>query len=204
MTTSTLPHSATPEFDPARWSGVKALIASDLARVFGAMGTTGSLGQRLFWFLLPNCQAMWLYRVYRCLYLNGWRNLAWLLYLLSIYVTRAEIPPTTDIGPHCLMGHPTGCRLGGRIGARATILGGDSGTGGGMGEGDVGGGDGLPWVGDDVVLGVGALVLGPVRIGHGVRIGPRAVVTTDLADGALVLWTKARVIEGGASGGKML
>ncbi len=171
-------------------------------RVYGAMGTTGSRGQRLFWFLLPNCQAMWLYRVYRCLYLKGWRNLAWLLYLFSVYLTRAEIPPTTEIGHACLMGHPTGCRLAGRIGARFTIMGGDSGTGGGMGDEDqdVGGGPGVPWIGDDVMLGVGAMVLGPVRIGHGTRIAPRAVVSHDLAERSLVLWTRPRVMQGGASG----
>lgn len=190
--------SSASRFDPGRWPGVRALIVSDLDRVYGAMATRGSWPQRLFWSLLPNCQAMLIYRVYRCLYLKGFRNLAWLLYLLNVYLTRAEIPPTTEIGPHCLLGHPTGCRLGGRIGARATILGGDSGTGGGMGEGDVGGGPGLPWLGDDVVIGVGALVLGPVRIGDGVHIGPRALVTRDLAAGDLVLWSPSRVIDGGA------
>lgn len=190
--------AVTRRYDPARWSGVRALIASDVGRVYGVMAKRGTLGQRAFWFLVPNCQAMWIYRVSRCLYLKGWRNLAWLLYLFNVYLTRAEIPPTTEIGPHCLLGHPTGCRLAGRIGARATIMGGDSGTGGGMGEGDVGGGPGLPWLGDDVVIGVGALVLGPVRIGHGVHIGPRALVTRDLADGDLVLWSQSRVIDGGA------
>ncbi len=185
---------------PARWSDVWGLIASDRERMYGAMGTRGSRGQRLFWWFLPESLALWFYRIYRCLYLNGWRNLAWLLYLANVYLTRAEIPPTTEIGHSCLIGHPTGCRLAGRIGARATILGGDSGTGGGMGDDgkDVGGGAGVPWIGDDVVIGVGALVLGPVRIGHGVRIGPRAVVSDDLADGALVMWTKPRVMQGGA------
>jgi serine O-acetyltransferase len=51
----------------------------------------------------------------------------------------------------------------------------------------VGGGPGLPWVGDDVFFGQGAVVFGAVRIGHGVRLGPSSLTLADVPDGATVI-----------------
>lgn len=179
-------------FDPSTLTGMRQLMRSDMARVYEVMDDSSSRFKRLFWALFPNCQAMLWYRLSRFLYLRNWRTTAWTLHLLAIYLFRVEIPPTTSIGPYFLLGHASGCRLAGVIGQRFTILGGDSGTGG-MGEDDEHG-RGEPIIGDDVTMGVGALVLGPVHIGDGVRIGPRAVVTEDVPAGALVLWAKHRVI----------
>lgn len=39
-----------------------------------------------------------------------------------------------------------------------------------------------PWFGDDVDIGAGAKVLGPIKVGSGVRIGANAVVVADLPD----------------------
>lgn len=190
------------EFDPQTWKGTWQLIRSDLSRVYAVMGDARSPFKRLFWSLFPNCQAMMWYRVSRCLYLKQWKMLAWTTHLLANYLFKAEIPPTTTIGSHCLLAHANGFRLVGVFGKRVTFLGGDGGTGG-MGEDDEHG-CGVPTFGDDVVLGIGAMVLGPVRIGNGVRIGPRALVTESVPDGALVLWSKSRVISGGAVGTKFI
>ena len=86
----------------------------------------------------------------------------------------------------------------GRIGARVTVQG-DGGCGGGFGVDDIGGGPGYPVLGDDVVLGFSAKVLGPVRVGDGVHVGPCTLVTSDLAAGALVLWPKPRVMQSAAA-----
>lgn len=50
-----------------------------------------------------------------------------------------------------------------------------------------------PILGDDVELGMGAIVLGPVRIGDGVRVGAGAVVIHDVPDGATVVGVPARI-----------
>jgi len=47
-------------------------------------------------------------------------------------------------------------------------------------------------VGDDVWVGIGAIILKGVRIGCGARIGSGAVVTSDVADGASVFGNPAR------------
>lgn len=192
---------STVDFDPNTWLGTIQLIESDLSRVYAVMDDATSPFKRFFWSLFPNCQAMIWYRLSRCLYLKGWRTISWTLHLFANYLFRAEIPPTTSIGSHCLLAHANGCRLVGVFGRRVTFMGGDGGTGG-MGEDDEHG-CGEPIFGDDVVLGVGAMVLGPVRIGDGVRIGPRALVTESVPAGSLVLWSKARVLKGGSDGAKL-
>lgn len=49
-------------------------------------------------------------------------------------------------------------------------------------------------LGDDVIIGIHACVLGPVRIGNGVQIGAGAVVIHDQEDGAVVVGIPARAI----------
>lgn len=56
------------------------------------------------------------------------------------------------------------------------------------------GNQGVPRVGDDVYIGVGAKVLGPVHIGDGARIGAGAVVVRDVPAGATVVGVPGRVL----------
>ncbi len=51
-----------------------------------------------------------------------------------------------------------------------------------------------PTIGDNVLIGTGAKVLGPVQIGDGARIGANAVVLTDVPAGATAVGVPARVI----------
>ena len=57
--------------------------------------------------------------------------------------------------------------------------------------------DDAPKLGHGVTLGVGAVVVGNVRIGDGVKIGPNAVVTMNVRAGSLALAPPARVIQPG-------
>lgn len=188
--------------DPVSWRETFALIGSDLNRVAHHMQKPDSLAHRLYFFLLPGFQALLFHRIARCLYLGGWAGLARTVSLLAIYITRAEIPPTTSIGPSALIAHATCVNVFGKFGARLTINGAGA-FGGGFGIDDIGGGPGYPVVGDDVVLAYGAHVLGAVRIGNGAHIGPGTLVTFDVPEGGLVLWDKPRVIRGGATAQKV-
>jgi serine O-acetyltransferase len=181
--------------DDPDWATTRALIASDFNRYVGTMEGSPGLLKKAFWFVMPNYLCLFFYRIYRWLFVSGWRNAARLLQLISLYITRVEIPPTTIIGPACLIGHAGGVVLYGRIGARFTVYG-DSGTGGGVGDGDIGGGPDLPVLGDDVVFAYRCMVLGPVRIGNGARIGPGCVVTKDVPPGATVLGAPPRILRG--------
>ena len=49
-------------------------------------------------------------------------------------------------------------------------------------------------VGDDVIFGIQAMALGPVRIGNRARLGPAAVVNRDVPDDAVVLVLPANPI----------
>ena len=54
---------------------------------------------------------------------------------------------------------------------------------------------GVPRVGRDVFIGVGAQVQGPVMIGDGAKIGANALVTEDVAPGAVVAGVPARELK---------
>ena len=49
-----------------------------------------------------------------------------------------------------------------------------------------------PAIGDDVVLGTGAKLIGPIRIGNRARIGANAVVVTDVDQDATAVGVPAR------------
>ena len=49
-------------------------------------------------------------------------------------------------------------------------------------------------VGDNVLFGAGAKVVGPVRIGNNVKIGAGCIVTIDVPDDATVVMDHPRII----------
>ena len=54
-----------------------------------------------------------------------------------------------------------------------------------------------PTLGDGVVIGAGAKVLGPVTIGANAKIGYNAVVVRDVPNGATAIGIPARIAEAG-------
>jgi serine O-acetyltransferase len=55
-------------------------------------------------------------------------------------------------------------------------------------------GDDAPRVGDNVDIGVGAVVIGAIRVGNNVRIGANAVVLRDVPDGCIAVGVPARIL----------
>lgn len=53
--------------------------------------------------------------------------------------------------------------------------------------------NGCPVIEEDVVIGCGARVLGPIRIGRGAVIGANAVVLTDVPAGAIATGIPAKI-----------
>ena len=53
---------------------------------------------------------------------------------------------------------------------------------------------GAPIIEDDVLIGVGAKILGPVRIGEGAKVGANAVVIDDVLPGDTVVGIPARPV----------
>lgn len=55
-------------------------------------------------------------------------------------------------------------------------------------------GYGAPTIGNNVLIGAGAKIIGNVKIGNNVRIGANCCVTTDIPDNATVVMEKPRII----------
>jgi len=54
--------------------------------------------------------------------------------------------------------------------------------------------DGVPWIGNDVYIGTGAVIIGGIRIGDGARIAANSLVNRDVPAGAIVMGVPAKVV----------
>lgn len=52
----------------------------------------------------------------------------------------------------------------------------------------------VPTIGNDVIIGAGATLLGPIRIGDGAKIGAGAVVLRDVPSGATAVGVPAKIL----------
>lgn len=133
---------------------------------------------------------LFLYRVSHWLWRHKVPILPRLIYLLNRVVCSAVVPPSAKIGKRVLLGYGG---VGVVIHARAVI--GDRVTispnvtiGGRSGERNV------PIIGDDVLIGSGAKILGPVRIGNCAKIGANAVVLEDVPENATAVGVPASIV----------
>jgi serine O-acetyltransferase len=98
-----------------------------------------------------------------------------------------EIGRDVELGEGVVFVHTLGTVIGGdaRIGDRVRV----------MGNVTIGTAkdNGYPRIGDDVNIGAGARILGPVHVGDGAVIGANAVVLTDVPAGALAVGVPATV-----------
>jgi serine O-acetyltransferase len=133
----------------------------------------------------PSYQAVWLHRWSAFMFSRGRRLTARFLWHLNVFLTGADISPLSRFGAGLLICYPSTVVLFCTAGEELTV-GAQAVTGGGLSGRDIGAGPGLPVLGDDVDLGVGAMVLGPVRIGSRARIGARCTVVDDLPNAACV------------------
>lgn len=174
------------------WRDLRQRLAADRQRLADIYRSDAS-DPPLLWLFHPSYQCMVLHRHSRFLFLRGHRWLARLLWHANLLLTGADIGPRTDIGGGLFLVSTMGVGLAGKIGARCTICA-QAGAGGAFVENplDLGGGPGLPVIGDDVLLECGALVMGTITIGVGAVIGPRCLVDRDLPAGARVLAVEPR------------
>lgn len=109
------------------------------------------------------------------------------LRLVTTAVYGIEIGNAVELGEGVNFAHTLGTVIGGtsKVGARVKF----------MGNNTVGTAkdNGCPVIEDDVVVGCGARVLGPIRIGRGAFIGANAVVLSDVPEGAVVSGIPAKV-----------
>ncbi len=142
-------------------------------------------------FTYPGFHALQLHRVSYWLWSHGVKWLARVLAYFSRWLTGIEIHPGAKIGRRFFIDHGMGVVIGetAEIGDDCTLyhavtLGGTSWEAGKR----------HPTLGDNVVVGAGAKILGPLNIGEAARIGSNAVVVKDVPEGATVVGIPGRVV----------
>jgi serine O-acetyltransferase len=141
--------------------------------------------------LYPGVWALAFHRVAHWLYRGELYFLARLVNHLGRFFTAIDIHPGARIGSRFFIDH--GFTVIGEtavIGDNVTIyqnvtLGGTNPAGGEPGHRH-------PTIGNDVIIGSGAQVLGPIHVGNRARIGANAVVTRDVPEGATMVGIPAR------------
>jgi serine O-acetyltransferase len=138
----------------------------------------------------PGLHAIWGYRISHWFWLH---RLYWLGRLTS-HVSRAltgvEIHPGAQIGPCFFIDHGMGVVIGetAEIGTNVTLYHGVT-----LGGTSWKKGKRHPTLEDDVVVGAGAKILGPIRIGARTRVGANAVVVKDVPPDSVVVGIPGRV-----------
>jgi serine O-acetyltransferase len=129
-------------------------------------------------------QAILAHRVAHALYEAGVPLAPRAISFTSRAVTGIEIHPAARIGDEFFIDHGSGVVIGetAEIGDRVTLYQGVTLGGTGFARGKR-----HPTVGDDVTIGSGAKLLGPVEIGHGSKVGANTVVINDVPPHATVV-----------------
>jgi serine O-acetyltransferase len=139
----------------------------------------------------PGFHAVLLHRIAHRLYRDGWFTLARVVSQFSRSMTGIEIHPGARIGRRFFIDHGMGVVIGetSEIGDDVLIYQGV--TLGGTGKDT---GKRHPTIGNGVVIGTGAAILGNIRIGDHVKIGAGSVVVHAVPDHSTAVGVPAHVV----------
>ena len=142
--------------------------------------------------LYPGPRAVFFHRIAHALYKYRLFFIARLVADISRTLTGIEIHPGAQLGKRLVIDHGVGCVIGETaiIGDDCVIFHGV--TLGGMKFEPV---KRHPTVGNNVLIGTGAKVLGPITIGDNSKIGANAVVIKDLPPNSVVVAPQAVVLK---------
>lgn len=141
-------------------------------------------------FCYSGFHALTMHRVSHWLWLHKLKSLARFNAMLARFFTGVEIHPAAKIGRRFFIDHGMGVVIGetAEIGDDVTIY-----------HGVTLGGVSLkkekrhPTIGNNVIIGAGAKVLGPFKVGDRVRIGANSVVLHEVPDDATVVGVPGRI-----------
>lgn len=135
--------------------------------------------------------AIWIHRITHWLWLRNIRFLARWFSQFARWITGIEIHPGASIGPGFFIDHGMGVVIGetAEVGADVTLYHGVTLGGTSMNKGKR-----HPTIGDRVVIGAGAKVLGAIDIGADSRIGANAVVVRSVPENAIVVGVPGQIV----------
>ncbi len=150
---------------------------------------------RSFWEVLlcyPGLHAIWGYRISHWLWAHNWKLLARFVSQVFRSLTGIEIHPGARIGNRFFIDHGMGVVIGetAEIGDCVTLYHGVT-----LGGVSLNKGKRHPTLGNDVVVGAGAKVLGAIEIGDGSRIGANAVVVKPVPPNSVVVGIPGQIVE---------
>lgn len=164
-------------------------IRDDIRSVFDRDPAARSVAEVLLTY--PGLHAVWMHRIAHRLWLWKIKLLARVLSQFGRWLTGIEIHPGATIGCRFFIDHGMGVVIGetAEIGDDVTLYHGVT----------LGGttwlkGKRHPTLANNVVVGAGAKILGPITIGENARVGSNSVVVKDVPAGATVVGIPGRIV----------
>ncbi|WP_316368821.1 serine O-acetyltransferase [Candidatus Thiodiazotropha sp. CDECU1] len=144
----------------------------------------------------PGVHAILLYRMGNRLWRRGWRYLPRLISYIGRIWTSIDIHPGATIGRRFFIDHGAGVVIGetAEVGEDVTLYHGVT-----LGGVSWNKGKRHPTLGDRVVVGAGAKILGPIEIGEQARVGANSVVITPVPAGKTVVGIPGKVVKSSSS-----
>lgn len=143
----------------------------------------------------PGLHALWLHRLSNLFWRNGLKLLGRLVSHVSRFLTGVEIHPGAEIGSGVFIDHGSGVVIGetAEIGDdvllyQGVVLGGTSKEPGKR----------HPTLENNVEIGAGGILLGPITVGEGARIGAGSVVTKSIPPATTAVGVPAQVSKEGS------
>jgi len=163
-------------------------IKEDIATVFLRDPAARSVVEVILCY--PGLHAIWMHRLAHFLWRKNFKFIARFISHISRLFTGIEIHPGAKIGRRFFIDHGAGIVIGETTEIGDDVL---------MYQGVTLGGTSLekkkrhPTLGNNVEIGAGAIVLGPIKIGNNVRIAAGSVVVKDVPDNATVVGVPGRI-----------
>jgi serine O-acetyltransferase len=168
---------------------VSGSIREDIASVLDRDPAAKSVLEILLCY--SGLHALWFYRLNHWLWNHGMRLLSRWLSQVARLLTGIEIHPAAQIGRRLFIDHGMGVVIG-----ETSVIGDDVTLYQGVTLGGTGKEKGKrhPTVGNGVVIGAGARVLGNVRVGDNSRVGAGSVVLRDVPDNSTIVGVPGHII----------
>lgn len=142
----------------------------------------------------PGVHALLFHRIAFKLWQRNWRYLARLIAFFSRLFTNVDIHPGATIGRRFFIDHGIGVVIG-----ETAVIGNDVTLYHGVTLGGTSWNKGRrhPYLGDNVLVGAGAKILGAISIGNHVRVGANSVVVNDIPPNCSVVGIPGKIVRTG-------